>query len=119
MKNKRTHILALLLAAVATISLAACSGSSSSADNTYGGLDYSTASLGYITAAAKDMTVDLILQGPDQAQTVLEIAPGETAEIALTGPGKYQYAFASRMEDSETYCIQYKDSFNASACDAG
>ena len=112
MKTTSSHILALLLAAAAAISLAACSSSSSSVDNTYGSLDHSTASRGYITATAKDMTVDLILQGPDQAQTVLEIAPGETTEIAPTGPGKYQYAFASRAEDDETYCIRYKNSFD-------
>lgn len=88
-------------------------------DNNYGTVDWSTAANGYITFTAKGQTRVFLLQGPNDAQGLFEVAKGNSIKVALTGgTGKYQYAIANNTNDGKSYKIQYKNSFQVTSIDA-
>ena len=88
-------------------------------DNNYGTVDWSTAANGYITFTAKGQTRVFLLQGPNDAQGLFEVAKGDSIKVALTGgTGKYQYAIANNTNDGKSYSIQYKNSFQVKSIDA-
>ncbi len=88
-------------------------------DNNYGTVDWSTAANGYVTFTAKGQTRVFILQGPNGAQGIFEVAKGDNAKIALLdGTGKYQYAIANNTNGGKSYSVQYKNSFQVKSIDA-
>lgn len=88
-------------------------------DNNYGTVDWSTTANGYITFTAKGQTRVFILQGPNGAKALFEVAKGDSIKVALIGgTGKYQYAIANNTADGTGYVVQYKNSFNIKSIDA-
>lgn len=88
-------------------------------DNSYGTVDWSTAANGYITFTAKGQTRVFLLQGPNDAQGLFEVAKGDSIKVALTGgAGKYQYAIANNTNNGKSYSVQYKNSFQVKSIDA-
>lgn len=89
-----------------------------SMSNGYGTVDWSTSHQGYITFTAKGQERVLILQGPNDAQGLFEVANGDSIKVALTGgAGKYQYAIANNV-DNDSCVVQYKNSFNVKTVDS-
>lgn len=113
MKKAIRNVVKAIAVLILTSTLVGCGTSANSNQVTsYGTVDWSSASLGYVAFTAKGQKCCFILQGPNGAQTFMTVQKGETVYPLLAdGTGRYHYAIANTNEDGKTYTIKYKNSF--------
>lgn len=109
-----------VITVVKSVSKPTANNSKNVQDTSYGKVDWSMAAQGYIEFTAKGAERILILQGPNDITTNVNVAKDETVKVALIdGTGKYQYAIGNLNTNSSTIKVLYKNSFSVGTIDSG